>query len=477
MNVVDVSAALAQVSQQRQPLPSSPLAWLQEASTRFASQPALRFGLRASKALPHVCTYRDLWTGIQQTAALLRQLGIKPADRVLMSLPNVPETIEVLWGASQVAQLGILNPLLPETELLQAMQQWAPKVLITLAPYPDLDIWERMEVIRDPQPSLETILQVDLAGKYLGKLKRWQVRQVLRRKGKAEPVAGQQIGDLLASRAKTQVAEAEVPIMQGSLSCWDGSTWHKYEGDQLVKLSAVLGKELAAAPTPRQAWLEMLADPLTICRDGLLPFVSGGCLLGMGPLGAQSAVIREALPKLFQREMVQAALIRGGSFSQLRPPDTEAAFPWWIEVESGAQAAIQDHLDQVDPAATLIWSDAKGIPQQIAPVSAGKSAVGLLPSPLPLTAAQEMEALLATHPAIWAAVIVSAQKVGKPTFPVAYVQLRPDKAAGPKEIYEFAKAHAKEPEVVPQGIRIVDVLPLGADGRFDRAKLSQAESS
>ena len=80
MNVVDVQAALAQISQHGQPLPDSPLEWLQEASIRLGSEPAIRFGLRASKALPHSYSYSDLWTGIQQTAALLQQLGVQAEE-------------------------------------------------------------------------------------------------------------------------------------------------------------------------------------------------------------------------------------------------------------------------------------------------------------------------------------------------------------------------------------------------------------
>ena len=265
-----------------------------------------------------------------------------------------------------------------------------------------------------------------------------------------------------------------IPPMQGSISCWNGSRWNRYEASQLVKLGLVLEQFLPAPPAPQQAWLEILADPLTLCRDGLLAFVSGGCLVGMGPLGAQSAVIREALPHLFQREKIQAALLRGGSLSQLTQPDLLPDLQWWIETESGAEPAIQSLIHQATTPVALIRSGPGGIPQQIAPAVPKRSSPQLASSP-PLPA-QQMEALLSTHPAIWAAVIVSAEKVGKPTVPVAYVQLRPDKTAEPREIYEFAKAHTEEQEAVPQGIRIVDVLPLAADGRFDRAKLSQAES-
>jgi len=120
-------------------------------------------------------TYRDLMGLINQTANMFHALGIGPQDVVSMILPNVPQAHFTIWGGEAAGIVNPINPLLEPAVMADIMNAAGTRVLVTLAPFVGTDLWQKAAAIADQVPTLETILQVDLAS-YLPFFKRQAVK-------------------------------------------------------------------------------------------------------------------------------------------------------------------------------------------------------------------------------------------------------------------------------------------------------------
>lgn len=100
-------------------------------------------------------TYTQLARQIRQAARVLRQAGVKPGDRVGLTLPNCPQHVVALYAIMQVGAIAVeTNPLSPRTELSEELQRAGAKVLI---------VWEKsLESIDRGIVNAETIFAVDL---------------------------------------------------------------------------------------------------------------------------------------------------------------------------------------------------------------------------------------------------------------------------------------------------------------------------
>ncbi len=149
---------------------------------------ALRFFLQGDAYADQVFyTYEDMIGAINQTANMFHGLGIGQHDVVSMILPNIPQAFFTIWGAEAVGIVNPINPLLEPAVLADFMNTAGTKVLVTLAPFPTTDIWEKVATIVDQVDSLETILQVDLVN-YLSTVQRLAVRFIRFREGKGPQV-------------------------------------------------------------------------------------------------------------------------------------------------------------------------------------------------------------------------------------------------------------------------------------------------
>ena len=131
-------------------------------------------GARHAPAAPAVSFFADVeqyqqaftWTHgewlerITAVANLLRSLGIGRHDVVAFVLPNLPETHWVLWGGEAAGVALALNPLLESAMLNDLMAAVRPKVVVTLAPTPGTDLWEKVAAVAADVPGLQTILTV-----------------------------------------------------------------------------------------------------------------------------------------------------------------------------------------------------------------------------------------------------------------------------------------------------------------------------
>jgi len=77
--------------------------------------------------------YQNLKKLTDYIAGNLKQLGIKPGDRVAIMLPNLPQTILTYWGVLKAGGIVVMtNPLYMEKEIIHHFNDSKAKFLITL---------------------------------------------------------------------------------------------------------------------------------------------------------------------------------------------------------------------------------------------------------------------------------------------------------------------------------------------------------
>ncbi len=126
-------------------------------------QPALSFFLRAGDFRdPFVWTHAELLADITRTANALRRLGIGRHDVVAYMLPNLPETHFVIWGGETAGIAFAINPMLEAEQVSELLIAGKAKWLVTLAPFPGTDIWQKAVEAAANVPALQGILTVSL---------------------------------------------------------------------------------------------------------------------------------------------------------------------------------------------------------------------------------------------------------------------------------------------------------------------------
>lgn len=145
-------------------LPESTYHALKRTAETHPNIPAIKFFLQATdfKNATSV-NYKEYLEKIHQTANLFHSLGIGADDCVSYIMPNLPETYYTLFGGEAAGISGPINPLLEPHVLAEIMNASKTKVLVTIAPFPRTDLWEKVSKIANDVPTLETILQVDIA--------------------------------------------------------------------------------------------------------------------------------------------------------------------------------------------------------------------------------------------------------------------------------------------------------------------------
>ncbi|MDD3444217.1 MAG: acyl-CoA synthetase [Zavarzinia sp.] len=137
---------------------------LRRSAGLYGDDLALRFLLLAAPDLPsHDVTYATLLERVTQAANLFHGLGIGPGDAVSLLLPNLPQTHYALWGAETAGIANPINPLLEPDKIADIMRNAGTTVLVTLAPFPQSDLWDKAVEVIDKVPGLRHVLRVDLS--------------------------------------------------------------------------------------------------------------------------------------------------------------------------------------------------------------------------------------------------------------------------------------------------------------------------
>ncbi|MBO9413440.1 MULTISPECIES: AMP-binding protein [unclassified Ruegeria] len=98
-------------------------------------------------------TYGQLLGLIRGAANMFADLG-GPAPGVAYMLPSLIETYVTLWGAETAGYAVPINFLLQVESIVDLLRASEAKILVTLGPHPQLDIWEKSLEIRDQIPGL-----------------------------------------------------------------------------------------------------------------------------------------------------------------------------------------------------------------------------------------------------------------------------------------------------------------------------------
>lgn len=150
-------------------LPSSTYEMILRGSEINPDGPALSFFLSsADHKNPEQWSYRVLMEKLNQSANFFRDLGVNRPDTVAFVLPNLPETHLTIWGGQTAGRVASFNPLLESEALGELIAASNAKVLVTLAPFPGVDIWQKLSPVLGKLKNLEHIVLVRLSDHVAG---------------------------------------------------------------------------------------------------------------------------------------------------------------------------------------------------------------------------------------------------------------------------------------------------------------------
>ncbi|KAG8148862.1 acyl-CoA synthetase [Burkholderia catarinensis] len=133
------------------------------------SAPALSFFLSADAHRDaERWTYRELVRDITRTANLFTRLGVSSRSVIAYVLPNLPETHFVIWGGQAAGIVCAINPLLEGEAIGNLLEAAGAGVLVTLAPFPGTDLWQKVAASLHQVESLQHLVLVDPADRMRG---------------------------------------------------------------------------------------------------------------------------------------------------------------------------------------------------------------------------------------------------------------------------------------------------------------------
>ncbi|WBY03314.1 AMP-binding protein [Ramlibacter tataouinensis] len=131
---------------EQRPLPESmparsPYGLIAAAAQRFPGRDAFVFLTSGEPdAPPQRTSYAGLLDHIHRAANLFRSLGVGAGDAVALLAPNLPLTHAALWGAQLAGRACPINYLLQPEHIAALLQASGARVIVALAPHPELDI-------------------------------------------------------------------------------------------------------------------------------------------------------------------------------------------------------------------------------------------------------------------------------------------------------------------------------------------------
>ncbi|RQT07929.1 acyl-CoA synthetase [Burkholderia contaminans] len=132
--------------------------------------PALSFFPTAELHRDADCwTYRELVRDITRTANMFTRIGVRANSVIAYVLPNLPETHFVIWGGQAAGIVCAINPLLEGEAIARLLEAAGASVLVTLAPFPGIDLWNKVATIVDRVESLRHLVLVDPADRVRGR--------------------------------------------------------------------------------------------------------------------------------------------------------------------------------------------------------------------------------------------------------------------------------------------------------------------
>jgi fatty-acyl-CoA synthase len=145
-------------------LPSSTFELIRRTAQASPNAPALSFILQGTAEETALrLSYAELLGKVTQTANAFHRLGLRPGKAVSFLLPNLPQTHYTIWGGEAAGIVNAINPLLDPEHISELIHASDSELLVTLAPFPGTDLWDKVHALRDQLPELKAILCVDMA--------------------------------------------------------------------------------------------------------------------------------------------------------------------------------------------------------------------------------------------------------------------------------------------------------------------------
>lgn len=231
---------------------------LTQGSKLYPQAPALSFFLRTQDhTRPTVWSHRE-WLGkITQAANMFRQMGIQRDEVVAFILPNLPETHWTIWGGEAAGIVFAINPLLEPSMMAELMNAAKPRLLVTLAPTPGTDIWDKAQEAARSVTTLERVLTISplryvpgFVGGVLNQVASWR---------RPRSIGSLPVSDFhqCLARASTQRLDFAPPSLDdvASYFCTGGTTGlpkiavrtHRTEVANALELSAAFGQTIRGA--------------------------------------------------------------------------------------------------------------------------------------------------------------------------------------------------------------------------------------
>ncbi|KWI90295.1 acyl-CoA synthetase [Burkholderia ubonensis] len=133
------------------------------------SAPALSFFMTADAHRDaERWTYRELVRDITRTANMFTRLGVSSHSVIAYVLPNLPETHFVIWGGQAAGIVCAINPLLEGEAIGNLLKAAGASILVTLAPFPGTDLWQKVADILPEVEPLRHLVLVDPADRVRG---------------------------------------------------------------------------------------------------------------------------------------------------------------------------------------------------------------------------------------------------------------------------------------------------------------------
>ncbi len=156
--------AIEQIPLEERDLPPNTYEAIRRGAALNPDGVALHFFLQGQSYAQGIAfTYREWLGALHQTANMFHALGLRPGQVVTMILPNLPQAFLTIFGGEIAGIVGPINPLLEPDAFVDIMNAAQSRMLVTLAPFPGVDIWEKASSVVEKVPTLETVLVVDLA--------------------------------------------------------------------------------------------------------------------------------------------------------------------------------------------------------------------------------------------------------------------------------------------------------------------------
>ncbi len=189
-------------------------------------------------------SYAALGANIEKTARAFAALGIQKGERVMLCMPNIPQTVYCLYALNRLgAQVGLIHPLSAEKEIVFYLSQVGAKTLVTIHQF-----YDKMQAVQQ-EYSLKHLIVTDIDDALFG-LKKWGYRLAVQRKF---PPLGPEVlrwNELLSKGCDYTPAPGKA--QEGAVILFSGGTTGSHKGILLSNLNfnalALQTEAMAARP-------------------------------------------------------------------------------------------------------------------------------------------------------------------------------------------------------------------------------------